>query len=76
MTRRLIKQVVKLLADAGELQPGQHGIEPVGGDCRAVQAGHQKPPPMSVSYSPSGRSKLDDARGAGAGSPTGGGLAV
>jgi hypothetical protein len=56
--RRLVEQIVELVADAGELQPRQHFVEPVGRHVEgSVRARHQKPPPIAASYSVSGRSR-------------------
>src|SRR5262249_6893257 len=50
--RRLVEQVVELVADAGELQSRQHGVERIGRcfGCRLC-ARHQKLPPIAASYS-------------------------
>jgi hypothetical protein len=46
---RLVQEVVELIADAGQLQPGQHRIERVEHWGRSLGAGHQKAPPTSAS---------------------------
>ncbi|UGA48811.1 hypothetical protein HU230_0028095 [Bradyrhizobium quebecense] len=54
--RRLVEQAVELIADAGELQSRQHGIERIGRCFGCLLcARHQKLPPITASYSVSGR---------------------
>jgi hypothetical protein len=54
-----VEQAVEPIADAGELQPHQHLVEPVGRHMRwFLGAGHQKLPPIAASYSASGRSSV------------------
>jgi hypothetical protein len=56
--RRLVEEIVELVADAGELQPRQHLVEPVGRHIKvSLHARHLKPPPIAASYSASGRSR-------------------
>jgi hypothetical protein len=45
----LVEQVVELVADAGQLQPGQHRVERVEHRRRGLGAGHQNAPPTSAS---------------------------
>src|SRR5262249_36965369 len=47
---------VERVAGSGELQASQHGVERVERPRLVGETGHQKPPPMSASYSASGRS--------------------
>src|SRR5512138_507555 len=53
---RLVEQVVELVADAGELQSRQHGLEPIDWCLGSLLcARHQKLPPIAASYSARGR---------------------
>src|SRR5262249_52185818 len=56
--RRLVEQVVELVADTGELQSRQHGVERISRcfGC-SLCARHQKLPPTTASYSARGRNK-------------------
>jgi len=55
-TRRLIEQVVELVADTGRLQSRRHGFGRNGGSfgC-SLCARHQEFPPIAASYSVRGR---------------------
>jgi hypothetical protein len=44
-----VEQVIELVADAGQLQPGEHRVERVEHRGRGLGAGHQNAPPTSAS---------------------------
>src|SRR5690606_15661636 len=54
-TAGLVEQAVELVADAGQLEPRQHGIERIEHRGGLLCACHQKDPPAIASYSASGR---------------------
>ena len=68
LLRRLVEQVVELVADRGQLQPRQPAEK------RLMVHGHQKLPPATAAYSSSGRSSSGFGRtasvSAGRGPPT------
>src|SRR4051794_35593645 len=62
--RRLVEQAVELIADAGELQSRQHGIERIDRFFHyLLSPRHQKPPPTTASYS--ARERNNDGGGDG-----------
>lgn len=61
--RRLVEQVVELVADAGELRSHQHGLEPIDG-ASVLYAHHQKLPPIAAPYSAKGRNNEGSGEGA------------
>ena len=59
--RRLVEQAVELVADAGELQARQHGVERIGQHFGCfLCARHQKLPPIAASYSARDRNNEGD----------------
>ncbi len=65
-TRRLVEQVVELVADTGELQSRQHGVQRMsGGFGCSLCARHQKLPSITASYSARGRNNEGSGEGAG-----------
>ena len=61
---RFVEKVVELIADAGELEPDEHLVEPIRRYFgRFLGARHQKLPPTMASYSASGLSSAGGGGG-------------
>src|SRR5439155_25091079 len=52
---RLVDEIVELIADGSQMEPGQHALE------RLMIETHHQPPPMARSYSDNGRSSPGSA---------------